>query len=132
LDTESRGTQYVHESGRSDSGPGALETGSGTADQGTGPERDESGTIPGDPDWTAHPTQTHGPQVPGAWEDVVHFRLQVLEKLTRETSNDTKLALIRLLDEEGNRSLTIAEAEMQTDGEVELRALDQNAREDSD
>jgi hypothetical protein len=62
-----------------------------------------------------------------------YFRSQVLEKITQESSNDTKLALIKLLDEEGNRSRTIAEAEMQAGVAIDIRTLElHQAEKDAD
>jgi hypothetical protein len=70
-----------------------------------------------------------GAPAPGAGEDDLHFRLKVLERIGLESEPEAKLALIRLLDQEGDRGRTIAEAEVQAGIQVEVRALEvQQAR----
>ena len=132
-DTAPGGNSDVQGTRRSDSKHGTVEAGSGTPDQGAGPECDPAGADPRIPNWDDQPGPIEGFQVSGAGEDDLYFRSQVLEKITQESSNDTKLALIRLLDEEGNRSRTIAEAEMQAGVTIDIRTLElQQAEKDAD
>jgi hypothetical protein len=84
---------------------------------------------PDQPGWPAGDVPGEGAPAPYQGQDDLHFRLKVLERIGLESSPEAKLALIRLLDGEGDRGRTIAEAEVQAGIQVEVQALEvQRAR----
>ena len=80
-DTAPGGNSDVQGTRRSDSKHGTIEAGSGTPDQGASPEYDPAGADPRIPSWDDQPGSIEGFQIPGAGEDDLYLRSQVLEKI---------------------------------------------------
>ncbi len=122
-DPQVGGDSHVQASGGSVRMRGGLEAGSGTPDQGESPERAAGGNDAGIPGGSIRCFSPESAQGSPEREDDLHFKLKVLEEIASETTSDAKIALILLLEGEGNRSRAIAEAEVRTEESIRLRTL---------